>query len=170
MGCYAPNINHGSITITTVMYLFTIGRRPYQDGNGFTFPSYLVSNVSEISPFCLIHIVLDQCPSQFGVFCINANSTAHVKVAFTSLLPCLSFLKHNTFVTFIVPTVGIMRTQTLWYPLLRTQADKCSPFKAWNRSEYSHTCFAHFQECLPCPNVYLPGLFSVTFPLRLRTF
>ena len=31
---------------------------------------------------------------------------------------------------------------------------KCSPFKAWSRSEYSHTCYACCQGFLPC--LFLP--------------
>ena len=42
-----------------------------------------------------------------------------------------------------------------WEP----RADKCSPFKAWSRSEYSRVC----QKCLPCPNFYLPGPFTYIF-------
>ena len=42
---------------------------------------------------------------------------------------------------------------------LRTQCNKYSPFKAWCRSEYSHACFAHYQECLLCLNFYFLGPF-----------
>ena len=31
---------------------------------------------------------------------------------------------------------------------------KRSPFEAWSRSVYSHTCYAYCQECLPC--LFLP--------------
>ena len=39
-----------------------------------------------------------------------------------------------------------------WEP----RADKCSPVKAWSRSEYSHACFACFQFFFPCSIFYLP--------------
>ena len=44
---------------------------------------------------------------------------------------------------------------------------KCSPFKAWSRSVYSHTCYAYRQGFLPC--LFLPSgpftrIFSKTSP------
>ena len=45
------------------------------------------------------------------------------------------------------------------------RADKCSPFKAWSRSEYSHAYLAYCQECSPCSDFYFPCPF--TFILQI---
>ena len=49
---------------------------------------------------------------------------------------------------------GKLWTQKLKPHLLRTQSLKGSPFKAWSRSVYSHTCYAYCQGFLPC--LFLP--------------
>ena len=41
-----------------------------------------------------------------------------------------------------------------------SELTKILPCKSWSRSEYSHACFTHCQEFLPCPNVYLPSPFT----------
>ena len=46
-----------------------------------------------------------------------------------------------------------------WEP----KSDICSPFKAWSRSEYSHACFAHWHEFLPCLNLCFFGQFTSFF-------
>ena len=46
-----------------------------------------------------------------------------------------------------------------WEP----RADKCYPFKAWNRSEYSHACSIHCREFHPCLHFYLLGPFTFIF-------
>ena len=38
------------------------------------------------------------------------------------------------------------RSPLCWEP----RADKCSPFTTWSRPDYSHACFTHCQEFLPC--------------------
>ena len=43
-------------------------------------------------------------------------------------------------------------------------------FEACSRSEYCRRCFAHYQECFPCPNFYLPGLFTFTYFKILSQF
>ena len=48
---------------------------------------------------------------------------------------------------------GELRTQKLKSHLVRTEV-KYSPFKAWSRSVYSHTCCAYCQGFLPC--LFLP--------------
>ena len=50
------------------------------------------------------------------------------------------------------------RSPTLWWPAsmpspVKTKRHtelKCSPFKAWSRSVYSHTCYAYCPRFLPC--------------------
>ena len=37
-------------------------------------------------------------------------------------------------------------------PVVNLQLTNLLPFKAWSRSEYSHACFSHCQEFLPCPH------------------
>ena len=48
-------------------------------------------------------------------------------------------------------------------PLLKIQNWKCSSFKAWSRSEYSLACFTCCWEFLPCPDLYLPGPFTIIY-------
>ena len=43
------------------------------------------------------------------------------------------------------------------------RVDIYSPFQSLDRSEYSHICFIHCQEFLPCPDCYLPSLFTISF-------
>ena len=40
---------------------------------------------------------------------------------------------------------------------------KCSPFNAWSRSEYSHTCLTCYEGFLVWINLYLPGPFIFIF-------
>ena len=47
--------------------------------------------------------------------------------------------------------------------VLSVCAHKCSPFKAWSRSDHSHTCSAHYLKFLPCTNIYCPGSFTFIF-------
>ena len=66
---------------------------------------------------------------------------------------CLMWFCHVLFVC--VPRSGELRTQKLKSHPVRTQSlNKCSPFKAWSRSVYSHTCYAFCQGFLPC--LFLP--------------
>ena len=65
---------------------------------------------------------------------------------------------------------GTLRTQESRFSLLRTRGDKCSPFTAWSRSEYSHACFDYCQDFLPCPNFYLPGPYTVVFSMSSPNF
>ena len=49
---------------------------------------------------------------------------------------------------------GELGTQKLKSHLVRTQELNRSPFKAWSRSAYGHTCYAYCQGFLPC--LFLP--------------
>ena len=63
-----------------------------------------------------------------------------------------------------LPRSGVLRTQKLRFSLLRTRADKLSPFKAWSSSEYIRACFTHCQVLLPCLNLDLSGPFIFILP------
>ena len=58
--------------------------------------------------------------------------------------------KQNTCTT---PRSEELQTQKLKSHLVRTEL-KRSPFKAWSRLVYSHTCYAYCQGFLPC--LFLP--------------
>ena len=45
----------------------------------------------------------------------------------------------------------------------RTKRNVLQSFKTWGRSEYSHVCFAHCQEFLPCPNFDISDQFTFIF-------
>ena len=50
----------------------------------------------------------------------------------------------------LCPRSGELRTQKLKSRLVRTRTElKHSPFKAWSRSVYSHTCYAYCHRFLP---------------------
>ena len=63
---------------------------------------------------------------------------------FRPLSYCLLFLQTS----FILPRAEIK------VPSGENTELKCSPFKAWSRSVYSHTCYAYCQGFLPC--LFLP--------------
>ena len=48
------------------------------------------------------------------------------------------------------PCTGELWTQKIKVPFGVNTELKRSPFKAWSRSIYSHTCYAYCQEFLPC--------------------
>ena len=52
------------------------------------------------------------------------------------------------------PRSGELRMQKYKLPSGENTGCKRSPFKAWSRSVYSHTCYAYFQGFLPC--LFLP--------------
>ena len=54
----------------------------------------------------------------------------------------------------VQPHSGELRTQKSKSHLVKNTEIKRSPFKAWSRSVYSHTCYAYCQEFLPC--LFLP--------------
>ena len=66
---------------------------------------------------------------------------------------------------------GALQTQKLIFLVYEPRADTYSSFKAWNRSEYSHACFTHCQEFLPCPNFDLGSQFTfILFQIRSLPF
>ena len=50
------------------------------------------------------------------------------------------------------------------------EADKCSPFKAWSRSEYSHACLVSARHLFLVLNLFVPGPPTFMFPNRLPMF
>ena len=72
----------------------------------------------------------------------------------------------------LISRSGVLRTQKLQSSSVENPTlTNVLPFKAWNRSKYSHACFAYCQEFLPCPDFYLPGPFTFVFsPRSFPTF
>ena len=52
----------------------------------------------------------------------------------------------------IILQQGAVVAEIMSPPVVNLQLTNLLPFKAWSRSEYSHACFSHCQEFLPCPH------------------
>ena len=63
----------------------------------------------------------------------------------------LSVVLCNMYTLLLVrlPAVGAVK-QEIQVPSGENTELECSPFKAWSRSVYSHTCYAYCQGFLPC--------------------
>ena len=81
------------------------------------------------------------------------HKSAYNSCSFThwlhKFLAMWSFLCSVSFSLSLFPCSGELRTQKL-VPSGENTELKRSPFKAWSRSAYSHTCYAYCQEFLPC--------------------
>ena len=72
------------------------------------------------------------------LLCWKPSCSSPVKIRI-----CMSVRKHPH---------GVLMTQKLRFPSVDKPELTCSTFKAWSRPDCSHTCFAHCEEFIPCPN------------------
>ena len=56
-----------------------------------------------------------------------------------------------------------LQTQKLRSPVWRTQSYSLPLKPGVGQNYYSHACFAHCQEFVPCPSFYFPGPFTFIF-------
>ena len=113
----------------------------------------------------LLHIIFFF-PS--SCFSSSSSSSSSLALSLSSFLPLapLSFSPS----AHVLASCSSFSSSPLWGNARRrnyaslfseARADKCFPFQAWRRSDYSHAWFAHCQKCLLWPNLFFFSFFSI---------
>ena len=104
--------------------------------------SYIVSLFSSFCPFFYLHFF----PSEMCV--VLPNSSLPVLFIYFFMFPLFSSLE-----IYVAPQWGAADAE-IKVPSGENTKLKRSPFKAWSRSVYSHTCYAYCHGFFPC--LFLP--------------
>ena len=111
---------------------------------------------------------LEHCVQTVTLCCLCCLEHCVETVMLCSLC-CLERCVETVTLRSLFPRSGELRTQKLKSHLVRTEL-KRSPFQAWSRSVYSHTCYAYCQGFLPCLFLPFRSIHLRFFPKSLPNF